>query len=315
MASEAPHSSRGPQLVVMAAGMGSRFGGPKQLEPLGPAGETLPEYSAFDAIRHGFTEVVFIVREEIEEAFRSSVGRVVERRVATKYVCQKLDDLPPGFEPPHDRKKPWGTAHDLWCCPNVTDRPFAVINADDFYGEGAFRALGEFLSGSLDAGGRYCMVGYRLDQTLSSHGKVSRGVCATSRDGMLTGIVETSGIQRDSDGVTCARNGGARGALAADSVVSMNVWGFTPDFLSHLDAALGAFLEAHATDPAAECYLPEVVSRLLRADQASVRVLRTDTRWFGLTNRQDLEDAHSVIEGLIAAGSYPDALWGRADDR
>ena len=306
-------ASEGPQLVVMAAGMGSRFGGPKQLEPLGPAGETIPEYSAFDAVRHGFTEIVFIVREEIEDAFRSTVGRVVERRIATKYVSQRLDDLPSGFEPPRDRTKPWGTAHALWCCRNVVDRPFAVINADDFYGEGAFRVLGEFLSRSTTAEGCYCMVGYRLDDTLSPHGEVSRGVCATSRDGMLTGIVETSGIRRGSEGITCAPRGNGRCALAADSVVSMNIWGFTPDLLGHLDRALGSFLAEHASDPGAECYLPEVVGDLLRTDQASVRVLRADTRWFGLTNRRDLEDVQRVIDELTAAGAYPASLWGRDD--
>jgi hypothetical protein len=304
---------QGPQLVVMAAGMGSRFGGPKQLEPLGPAGETIPEYSAFDALRHGFSEIVFIVREEIDEAFRSIVGRHVERRIATRYVRQSLDDLPPGYEPPRGRDKPWGTAHALWSCRDVLDRPFAVINADDFYGEGAFRALGEFLSRSATASGRYCMVGYQLDETLSPHGEVSRGVCATSPDGMLEGIVETSGIRRDTDGISCAGPGGERRELAADSVVSMNVWGFSPDFLGHLDSALVSFLAEHASDRSAECYLPEVVGQLLRADRASVQVLRADTRWFGLTNRQDLPDAKGVIAELVAAGAYPGALWGQSD--
>ena len=306
---------RGPQLVVMAAGMGSRFGGPKQLEPLGPSGETIPEYSAFDALRHGFSEVVFIVREEIEDAFRSIVGSNVERRISTKYVRQSLDDLPPGFEPPRDRDKPWGTAHALWSCRELLDRPFAVINADDFYGEGAFRALGDFLSRPVAVSGRYCMVGYRLDETLSPHGEVSRGVCATSPDGMLEGIVETTGIRRDADGISCAGADGPRRELAGDSVVSMNVWGFSPDFLSHLDSALVSFLTEHASDRSAECYLPEVVGQLLLADMASAQVLRAKTRWFGLTNRQDLVDAKGVVVELVAAGAYPSALWGRSDGR
>jgi len=314
MAHELPGTAlRGPQLVVMAAGMGSRFGGPKQLERLGPAGETIPEYSAFDAMRHGFAEIVFIVREEIEEAFRSTVGRNVEPRIATRYVRQSLDDLPPGFEPPRDRDKPWGTAHALWSCRNVLDRPFAVINADDFYGEGAFRALGEFLSRPAVASGRYCMVGYRLDETLSPHGEVSRGVCATSPNGMLEGIVETSGIRRDAGGITCGLPEGGRRELAPDNVVSMNVWGFTADLLGHLDSAFVSFLEKNASDRSAECYLPEVVGQLLRADRTSVQVLRADTRWFGLTNRQDLADAKGVIAELVAAGAYPDALWGHSD--
>lgn len=311
MANDRP-GPRGPQLVVMAAGMGSRFGGPKQLEPLGPSGETIPEYSAFDALRHGFSEIVFIVREEIEEAFRSIVGRNVEPRIATKYALQSLNDLPPGYAPAQDRDRPWGTAHALWSCRNLLDRPFAVINADDFYGEGAFRALGGFLSRSEAAAGRHCMVGYRLDETLSPHGEVSRGVCSTSPDGMLKSIVETSGIRRDPEGITCARPGGGRGELAADSVVSMNVWGFAPDLLGNLDSALVSFLAENASDRSAECYLPEVVGQLLRTDRASVQVLRADTRWFGLTNRQDLADAKGVIADLVAAGAYPDALWGQS---
>jgi hypothetical protein len=306
-------SGAGPQLVVMAAGMGSRFGGPKQLEPLGPAGETIPDYSAFDALRHGFSEIVFIVREEIEEAFRSVVGSNVEPRIPTRYVRQRLDDLPPGFVPPAGRDKPWGTAHALWCCRDLLDRPFAVINADDFYGEGAFRALGEFLSRPDLSGGQYCMVGYRLDETLSPHGEVSRGVCTTSAEGLLQGIVETPAIRREGERVTCATADGGRRALAGDSVVSMNVWGFTPDLLGHLDDALVAFLGDHASDRSAECYLPAVVGSLLGSHQASVRVLRAATRWFGLTNREDLADAKATLAGLVATGAYPDALWGRRD--
>jgi hypothetical protein len=173
--------------------------------------------------------------------------------------------------------------------------------------------LGEFLSSPVTADGRYCMVGYRLDETLSPHGEVSRGVCSTTTNEMLRGIVETSGIRRDSEGITCALPTGGRGKLATDSVVSMNVWGFMPDFLVHLDSAFASFLAKHASDRSAECYLPEVVGQLLRADRATVQVLRADTRWFGLTNRQDLVDAKGVVAELVAAGAYPDALWGHSD--
>jgi NDP-sugar pyrophosphorylase family protein len=300
----------GPQLVVLAAGVGRRYGGGKQTEAIGPFGEAIVEYSMYDALRQGFAEIIFVIRREMEHDFRASVGRFVEERARARYVFQSLDDLPAEFELPLHRSKPWGTGHALRCVRGAVDGPFAVINADDFYGGHCYRAMVDFLAQASEAGGRYGVVGFRLTDTLSDHGEVARGICEITRDGSLGGIVERARIRRFPEGVRYATLEGEWKEIPEESVVSMNMWGFTPDLFEHLEAELRVFLEREGTDPEAELYLPEVVGSLIRDGQVSVKVLRAEGQWFGLTNREDRIAARRSIRDLVEAGSYPSPLWG-----
>jgi len=256
-------------LVVMAAGIGSRYGGLKQLDPIGPGGEIILDYSVFDAIRAGFGRVVFIIRKEIEAAFRERVGRTVEQAVDTAYAFQRLDDLPAGFAPPAGRTKPWGTGQATLSCRGLVTGPCAVINADDFYGRAAFRTIAGYLAGARDRDGLYdyCMVGYRLANTLSAHGHVARGVCRVDADGLLVDIVETTKIQRFGDAIRCERGEGVWEDLPGASVVSLNLWGFTPSIFDELGGRFPAFLEAHGKDPKAEYFLPTVVGELVHENR------------------------------------------------
>ncbi len=308
----APRRPRTLHLVVMAAGMGSRYGGLKQVDPVGPAGENVLDYSVFDAARAGFGKIVFVIRRDIHDIFRERIGRRIEGRISCAYVHQELDALPPGFTVPEGRVKPWGTAHAALCARAAVDGPFAVINADDFYGAAAFREVAGHLT-SADAPGElgaYCMVGYRLDHTLSEHGHVSRGVCSVTPDGYLAGIVERTRIQRFDDAIKCALDGDRWETLAPDTIVSMNIWGFTHEFFGHLEDAFRAFLETHGRELKAEAYLPAVVDRAMRAGRARVRVLRTDARWFGVTYQEDRARAQAAVRELVALGQYPERLWG-----
>ena len=289
--------------------MGSRYGGLKQIDPVGPEGENVLDYSVFDALRAGFGKVVFVIRRDIEALFREKVGRAIERHVDAAYVHQELDALPQGFAPPPGRTKPWGTAHAALCARGAVDAPFAVINADDFYGAEAFRAVGDHLRAAAGEQGTYCMVGYRLDRTLSEHGHVSRGICTVTGDGLLRGIVERTQIQRFDDGIKCAADDGRWESLAPDTIVSMNIWGFTPEFFGHLDAAFRAFLGRRGRELKAEAYLPDAVNGLTGAGRARVKVLRTDSRWFGVTYQEDRLAAQRAVLELVAAGRYPARIW------
>lgn len=299
-------------LVVMAAGVGRRFGGPKQLEPIGPNGETFSDYSVYDALRAGFGEVVFIVNPVIEEEFRERVGRRIERFCEVAYVEQRLEDLPLGFSVPPGRKKPWGTAHAVLSCKSVVDSPFCVVNADDFYGRGAFEAVADFLRGSeIDTGIlELCVVGYRVENTLSEHGPVTRGVCQVDDGGFLVRIQECRGVQ-GVDGVIGYRD--AEGCLVEippGTPVSMNMWGFPPGIFEELEERFPKFLRAHALDiEEAEFLLPEVVHELVQEGRARVKVLPTEERWFGITYREDLQSARAAIAELIRRGEYPERLW------
>jgi hypothetical protein len=299
-------AASGPKLVVLAAGIGSRFGGPKQMEPVGPSGEYLLEYAAYDAARAGFDGMVIVLRRELEEEFRQVVGRSLEERLPTSYAFQEMEDLPGGLEPPAGRTKPWGTAHAVLAARRELDGPFAIINADDFYGAEAYAAAAQYLMRTSGEAGRYCMVGYRLEETLSDHGAVTRGVCVTRPDGMLEAIVERPGIRRIDKGLRDA--GGER--LLPGAVVSMNLWGFTPDFLGHLETAFQSFLEEHGNSAESECFLPVVVGELLRGGQAKVEVLQTPARWFGITHREDAPAARGVLRGMVDRGIYPESLRG-----
>ncbi len=294
-------------LVVLAAGMGSRYGGLKQIDPMGPSGETVLDYTVYDAVRAGFGRVLFVIRRDFEAEFRASVGaRFTGRGVVVDYVFQSLDALPEGHALPAGRTKPWGTGHAVWCARDALDGPFAVVNADDFYGAGSFARLAEFLratDAARPATPEFAMVGFRLANTLSEHGAVSRGVCAVGADGMLAGIEEHAGILAAEVGA------GAGCKYKPDTVVSMNCWGFAAaDFLPRLDARWREFLAANGASEKAEFYLPFAVNDLLAAGEARVRVLPTDDSWFGVTYREDKPRVQAAIAALVASGAYPSPL-------
>ncbi len=284
-------------LVVMAAGIGSRYGGLKQIDPVGPSGEVVLDYSVFDALRSGFGRVVFIIRRDIEEAFRERIGRRIERATETAYVFQALEDLPPGFALPEERKKPWGTAHAI---------------ADDYYGRTAFEAMAEYLA-RVPRGGdtlEFAMVGYRLANTLSEHGTVARGVCTATADGYLVGIRELLKIRSFPDGIKHTENDRDWTPLAPESWTSMNCWGFTPALFAELERRFPEFLRARAADiTKAEFLIPEVVGELLREKRTRVRILPTRERWFGVTYPEDRPAFRRAILELVEAGAYPRDLW------
>lgn len=290
----------------MAAGMGSRYGGLKQVDPVGPAGETILDYSVYDALSAGFGKLVFVIRKDIEQPFREMVGSRFEKHVPVEYVFQELDKLPQGFSVPAGRTKPWGTAHAVLVAASAIHEPFAVINADDFYGATGFRVLAQHLqSGTAD----YAMVGFVLRNTLSDFGTVARGTCQVSNDGFLQGVLELTNIARD--GVH-ARNTDADGrvtSLTGDEVVSMNMWGFTPQIFGQLQECFHRFLELHGSDMKSECYLPNVVNESILTGRARVKVLHTDDLWFGVTYRDDHARVVDSIGCLIRGGSYPERLW------
>jgi hypothetical protein len=295
-----------PTLLVLAAGMGSRYGGLKQIDPVGPGGETIIDYSIFDALRAGFGKVVFVIRKDIEEAFRETVGSRFEKRVAVDYVFQSLEAIPPRFTVPAGRTKPWGTTQAILVAAGAIHEPFAAINADDFYGTQGYRELaGHFASGSPD----YAMVGFTLRNTLSDFGSVARGVCRVAGDDTLQNIVELTKIERDGNG---ARNTDADGnvtKLSGDEPVSMNMWAFTPRVFDQLHESFEGFLERRGSDPKAECLIPNTVGDLVRDGQARVKVLRTSDSWFGVTYREDRPRVIESVRALIAAGLYPEKLW------
>jgi hypothetical protein len=304
-----------PTLVVMAAGLGSRYGGLKQIDPVGPYGAVILDYSVYDALRAGFGKVVFVINRAIEEAFRERFGRTVEKYCETAYVFQGVEDLPAGFEVPQGRQKPWGTGHAVLGCKGVVTSPFAVINADDFYGRAAYQALVDFLQHAEDRDGVYdtCMVGYILRNTLTEHGHVSRGVCAVDEAGFLKEIHERTHIEcthTDSADARFTEDGTTWAEISGDSLVSMNVWGFTPALFAELETRFPRFLQKNRHNLLkAEFYLPNFVGELVQENKARVKVLSTDARWFGITYRQDKRRVESAIQALIAQGIYPEQLW------
>jgi NDP-sugar pyrophosphorylase family protein len=303
-----------PTLVIMAAGVGRRYGGLKQIEAVGPGGETILSYAVYDAVRAGFGKVVFIIREEIEEAFRDVIGRRIEAHVATDYVFQELDRLPEGFHVPEGRQKPWGTGHAVLCCKDVVAEPFAVINADDFYGPSSYRVLADVLRATEGTGEPYdwALVGFDLPKTLSPHGTVARGICDVSPEGYLVDVVEHLKVEAADGSIRDTEEDGRVVALPADSVVSMNMWGFTPGLFDELEAGFERFLRDRGTEMKSEYLLPEVVGRLVRAGRARVKVLPSHERWYGVTYRDDLPRLRAALAERVAAGDYPSELWPRA---
>jgi hypothetical protein len=298
-----------PTLLVLAAGMGSRYGGLKQMDPMGPHGETVLDYSVFDAIRSGFGRVVFIIREDFAEAFRSGVGARFADRIDVAYAYQRLDDLPAPFSVPEGRVKPWGTAHAVLAARNATSGPFAVINADDFYGRDAYERAAGFFRSSESGPGHYAMVGYPLINTLSDHGQVNRGICQTDSAGLLTSVEEYVNIEREADGVVRGNAlDGSRRPIPSEAPVSMNFWAFTEGFFDLLGEEFAAFLKKNGGKEKSESYIPTVVDTLIRHQRADCRVLETSAKWFGVTYPEDKPHVSASIRSLIETGEYPDRL-------
>ena len=295
-----------PTLLVMAAGMGSRYGGLKQIDPVGPAGETIIDYSIYDAMRAGFGKLVFVIRKDIEEPFKETVGARFEKRIPVEYVFQELDKLPEGFTLPEGRTKPWGTTQAVLMAEDVIKEPFAVINADDFYGAESYRVLAEHLkSGAQD----YSMVGFILRNTLSDFGSVARGVCRVSSDNYLQRIEELTNIERDGNGAKNTAADGTVTKLSGDEPVSMNYWGFTPQIFPQIREVFKRFLEKNGKEMKAESYIPMAVGELVSDGEAKVKVLQSRDPWFGVTYREDRPFVVEGIRALIARGEYPQKLW------
>ena len=296
-------------LLVLAAGMGSRYGGLKQLDPMGPSGETLLDYSVYDAVRTGIRRIVFLIRRDIEAEFRAKVGSRYEGRIAVDYVFQQLDMLPGGFTVPPERQKPWGTAHAVWCARGALDSAFLAINADDFYGLRSYEVVSRFLEAGQPAEARFAMAGYRLDRTLSDHGSVARGVCETDSSGRLASIVECTGILREGPAIVQKSPDGSVQEFRGDEPVSMNFWGLTPAVFPMLEEQLKAFLSANSADPKAEFYIPMALGEMVARNQATLDVLPTDGEWFGVTYREDKPVVTRSLARLHASGAYPAPLW------
>ncbi len=299
-----------PTLVILAAGMGSRYGGMKQLEPVGPGGETIMDYSIYDALRAGFGQALFVIRADMNDAFRETIGRRYERHISVAYAFQRLEDLPAGHTVPPGREKPWGTGHAVLAAAGQVHEPFAVVNADDFYGANSFAALGRFLQEN-DTGDvpTYAMVGFTLRETLSDSGTVNRGCCRCTADGWLEEITEIANIAPHGSDARYVDASGNEHVLSGDTRVSMNTWGFRPVFLQHLRARFNRFLEQNGTSSTAEFHLPTGVQQLMRAGRARVRVLPTPDRWVGVTHKEDRPRVIKMIGELVSRGDYPRKLW------
>ena len=307
-----------PTLVIMAAGMGSRYGGLKQIDPVGPNGEIIMDYSIYDALKAGFGKIVFVIKEDFQEVFKERIGNRIEKLVDTAYVFQKIDDIPCGIQVPEGRVKPWGTGHAVLSCRNVVDTPFAVINADDFYGASTFKLLYDYLTSGTDAQGmyRYSMAGFILENTLSDHGRVARGVCNVDSEGYLQEIHERTNIQKFMDEAKYSEDGQNWVEIPKNSVVSMNTWGFTPSIFGELEVRFNAFFSDNSSNLLkAEYFLPEVVDRLISEKKARVKVLPSKDRWYGVTYQEDKPLVKKAISNFIEQGVYPEKLWEGINER
>jgi dTDP-glucose pyrophosphorylase len=289
-------------LVVLAAGIGSRYGGLKQMDPVGPSGEFIIDYSIHDAVLAGFDRIVFIIRRDIEHDFRSTIGARAEERVQTDYVFQELDILPHGYVVPSDRKKPWGTGHAVMVCENAVKGPFCVINADDFYGRESYQVLAHYLGDTSGDDRKYAMVGFILRNTLSDHGSVARGVCQANANGNLESVLECTKIEKTANGASCDTAGIQ---LSGNEIVSMNMWGFKPSIFGYLRQEFGNFLKTAIGNPKAEFFIPDVVNKLMKKGNVTVKVLETKSTWFGITYPQDKKTVVENVRKLVKSGIYP----------
>ncbi|MEI7661530.1 MAG: sugar phosphate nucleotidyltransferase [Bacteroidota bacterium] len=300
-----------PTLLILAAGIGSRYGGLKQLDQIGPSGETIIDYSIYDAISAGFGKVIFIIKEQIEDDFKEIFVERLKDKIAIDYVFQETWMVPEGIMIPDNRSKPWGTGHAVMMADGKIDGPFAVINGDDFYGRGAFQAMADYYRDwSPERANDYCMVGYQVDKTLSEFGAVSRGVCQADSQSFLVDVVERTQIEKLETGIAYRDEKGLNVNIAGSTIVSMNFWGFTPSFFGYLNSAFEAFIARNAGNLKAEFYIPSVVNDLIKTNTALVRILQCDEKWFGMTYKEDRDSVVRSIRNLVKRGVYPENLWG-----
>lgn len=297
-----------PTLFVLAAGMGSRYGGLKQIDGLGPNGETIMDYSVFDALRAGFGKVVFVIRKDFEDDFRRVVIAKYADRVPCEVCFQSIDSVPAGASYNPERTKPWGTNHAVLMAKDIIREPFAVINADDFYGRESFQVLADYLKTVEGTTGNYCMVGYRVANTLSENGSVSRGVCATNAEGYLTDVVERTKIEEVGDKIVYTEDG-VDTVLDPMTPVSMNMWGFTPEYFDYVERAFVDFLQQHGQELKSEFYIPTLVNDMIRSGKATCKVLDTPSKWFGVTYSEDRPQVVMKINNLVKEGVYPEKLF------
>ena len=295
-----------PALIIMAAGMGSRYGGLKQMDPVGPNGECLLEYSIYDAIRAGFGKIIFVIRRDFENEFKEQIGSRLANRIIVQYAFQSIDDLPKGFSVPEGRTKPWGTGQAVLACKDLIREPFVVQNADDFYGAEAYQVIAKAFT-ELDPN-ESCMVGYRLRNTLSPHGAVSRGICYTE-NGMLKTVIERFEIKDDASGSIQYVEGGQAGTMTGDEICSMNFWGFQPSLFDTLEDKFIAFLESNGKELKSEWYIPNIIQDAIDTGETCVKVLSSDSQWFGITYPEDRPAVATSLETMHDAGKYPVMLW------
>lgn len=301
-----------PTLLLLAAGMGSRYGGLKQLDGLGPNGETIMDYSIYDAIQAGFGKIVFVIRKDFEDQFRKKVLSKYEGHIPTEIVFQSIDNLPEGYSVPEGREKPWGTNHAVLMAKNVIKEPFCVINCDDFYNRDSFRVIGNFLANlPNNSKNKYAMVGFRVGNTLSENGTVSRGICTTNTEKLLVDVVERTKIERREGKVQYIDDEGKWVVTDEDTPVSMNVWGFTPDYFEYSESYFKDFLNdpKNLENKKSEFFIPLMVNKLIKDDTATVKVLDTTSSWFGVTYPEDRENVVTKIQSLVKAGIYPNKLF------
>ncbi len=297
-------------LLILAAGMGSRYGGLKQIDPVGPNGEVIMDYSFYDAIRAGFNKLVFVIRPDFEDEFRKKIGTKLDGRAEVVFAYQQLDACLEGFPIPEGREKPWGTGHAILVTQDVINEPFAVINADDYYGVEAYRMMAEQLEKMADPNSdEYSMVGYILRNTLSDHGTVARGVCEYSPEMFMSTVTERTSIRKEGDAAVYVDEQGDEQSLTGDEIVSMNLWGFGPDIFAHLKQQFSQFLQEQGGELKTEFFIPSVVDKLVQDGVKKVKILKTHDNWFGVTYREDKENAQACVKNLIDRGVYPENLW------